>query len=150
MMKIITNLKSRSNVLMESAHVVEVRDAAHASKKPVVWTGALSLIKVAMGNPVIHMSSPIRRKLQAVPSLSTMTDIASEITAPPKPPLAKTSPLARPRRFEKYCDVSTDATMKQQLTPYPMVKPAVMNRPATDFWENPLSICPEPMSARPR
>lgn len=74
-------------------------------------TGILSFTSQAAGSPVTSVMNPMTRNVHAGPSLRSRPSIAKLLTAPPSPPDAKTMPLARPRRREKYCAGVADTTL---------------------------------------
>ena len=113
------NLESRNNrlsirsvkfVMSRWSILTPRRRKAYHSTKDDARHGTLSFMSHAAGRPVASVIIPINLNVHAGPRFSTMADIARLMTAPPSPPPAKTSPFAKPRRFEKYCAGTMDTT----------------------------------------
>lgn len=64
----------------------------------------------AAGSPVAIVLKPRVRNAQAGPAARIRGSSAKLRTAPPKPPPAKTTPLAKPRFLLKYCADPVEVT----------------------------------------
>ena len=85
-------------------------EVTNKSMKTVDLIGARSLISQAAGSPVARVMNPMIRNVQAGPRRDINPSMAKLMTVPPRPPLAYTMPLARPRLLLKYWAGVTETT----------------------------------------
>ena len=74
----------------------------YQSMNTVDRMGVRSLMTHAAGSPVIRTAEPRIRKVHAGPTFWIKPSMVKLMTAPPRPPAAKTMPFARPRFLLKY------------------------------------------------
>lgn len=72
--------------------------------------GTRSLMRYAAGKPVVSVMNPSTRNAHATPRACRRPFVTKLIMAPPRPPPAKTMPLAIPLLALKYCAGVTDTT----------------------------------------
>lgn len=109
-----TKLGSLNRRLETCQHMNTQADFEHRttyhSTNPPLRIAVRSFRSHAAGSPVAIVLRPRVRNAQAGPADRISGSSAKLSTAPPKPPPAKTTPLAKPRFLLKYCAGPVDVT----------------------------------------